>query len=92
MSRVRISTTVDQQRLAECRRLLDAPDSRLLDRALKALLDELHAAAELTALAREPYDDDADLTWVVSDGPPLPYNGRIPPEVVAIAKQRKRRR
>lgn len=92
MARVRISTTVDEERLAACRRLLNAPDSRLVDRALRALIDELEGAAELRALHEHPYEDDPDLAWTVSEGPALPYDGEVPKEVLARARALKRRR
>lgn len=91
MTRVRISTTVDAQRLAACRRLLNAPDSRLIDLALQALLDELEGIAELRALEAHPYEDDPDLNFEVPDGPPLPYDGAVPKEVLARARARRRR-
>lgn len=92
MSRVRISTTVDERRLAACRKLLGGPDSRLLDRALQALLDELEGEAERRALAEHPYETDPDLAFEVSEAPPLPYDGAVPKEVLAKARARRRRR
>lgn len=92
MTRVRISTTVDEGLLAVCRGLLKASDSRLIDRALQALIDELEGAAELSALEAHPYEDDPDLAWTVSEGPPLPYDGEVPEEVLARARARRRRR
>ena len=56
MSRVRVSTTVDEQRLTEARRAGgDQPDSVLLDAALRSFL-LLHRAAEVDAQYRA-YDD-----------------------------------
>ncbi|MEX2558137.1 MAG: hypothetical protein WEB06_21195 [Actinomycetota bacterium] len=92
MARVRISTTVDEARLARSRLLLDAPDSQLLDRALQALIDELEGVAEIRALESAPYEEDPDLAWEVSEGPPLPYDGAVPKEVLAKARARRRRR
>ncbi len=92
MSRVRISTTVDEQRLTTCRKLLDEPDARLIDRALQALIDELEGAAEVRALLAEPYADDPDLAGTVSMGPPLPYDGAVPKEVLARARAKRKRR
>jgi predicted metal-dependent phosphoesterase TrpH len=56
MSRVRVSTTVDEELLASARRAL-APltDAAVLDRALVALLDR-HRAAEIDA-AYAAYDE-----------------------------------
>lgn len=49
MSRVRVSTTVDEGRLANARRLRpDVPDAALLDEALEALVSR-HRAAEIDA-------------------------------------------
>lgn len=92
MARVRISTTVDEGKLAKSRRLFDGPDSRLMDRALQALIHELEGAAEVRALDAAPYESDPDLAWEVSEGPPLPYDGEVPKEVLAKAKARRRRR
>jgi hypothetical protein len=92
MARVRISTTVDEARLAKSRRLLEVPDSRLIDRALQALIDELEGTAEVRALESAPYEDDPDLAWKVSEGPPLPYDGAVPKEVLAKARARRRSR
>jgi len=92
MPRVRISTTVDQARLTRCRRLFREPDSRLIDRALKALIDVIEGEAEVRALEIHPYEDDPDLAGVVSEGPPLPYDGDVPKEIPARAKARRRRR
>lgn len=91
MKRVRLSTTVDAQQLATIRRLLDAPDSRILDRALKALVDQLEGEQELAALAALPYEDDPDLDWAPPPGGDLPYDGDVPAEVVQMAAQRHRR-
>lgn len=92
MSRVRISTTVDEERLSTCRKLLREPDGRLIDRALQALIDDLEEAAELRALEKHPYEADPDLAWKVSDEPPLPYDGTVPKEVLARVRARRRQR
>ena len=62
MSRVRVSTTVDQQLLTDARRVSgDQPDSALLDAALRSFLLR-HRAAELdaqyAAYDRQPLDED----------------------------------
>ena len=88
MSRVRISTTVDGDRLARGRRLVGASDSRLLDEALDALIE----AREREALRAQPYEDDPDLAMPDADGPDLPYDGTVPPEVLLLAEQRRRSR
>ena len=91
MNRVRISTTVDADRLRQCRQLLRISDSRLVDRALAALLQEIEAARESAALEKNPYEEDPDLSWEVPPGPPLPYDGDVPAEVVDLARRRRRR-
>jgi len=91
MKRVRISTTVDADRLEACRRLLKARNSQLVDRALSALIAELEAEHDLTALERALYDDDPDLAWQTPPVPDLPYNGRIPRAVTRLAAARRRR-
>jgi hypothetical protein len=49
MSRIRVSTTVDEERLATARRLRpDVADAALLDEALGALITR-HRAAEIDA-------------------------------------------
>lgn len=73
------------------RRLLGAPDSRILDRALKALIDEVEEVQELAALAAQPYEDDPDVSWAPVPGADLPYDGDVPAEVLRMAAQRRRR-
>lgn len=91
MSRERISTTVDRDRLEACRRLLGTSDSKLFDHALAALLDELEGERERQALAVMPYDDDADLAWEAPRAPSLPYEGEVPKDVQRLAAARRRR-
>jgi hypothetical protein len=91
MSRVRISTTVDAHRLAEARARLAVGDSELIDRALAALIDDLEAERERTALAERPYEDDPELAWQVPLGPDLPYDHDIPRAVLDLAADRRRR-
>ncbi|MBW3606436.1 MAG: antitoxin MazE5 [Actinobacteria bacterium] len=92
MPRVRISTTVDGDRLQRCRALLGVSDSQLLDRAIAALLDRLVAEHEVAALDAQPYETDPDLAWAPEPGPDLPYDGHIPEDVQALAAARRRRR
>jgi hypothetical protein len=92
MSRERISTTVDRERLTLCRRLTGANDSALIDRALAALLDALEAEREREALDAMPYAADAEVAWVTPDGPDLPYDGDIPNDVKRLAAKRRRQR
>lgn len=82
---------MDAQQLATVRRLLGAPDSRILDRALKALIDEVEEVQELAALAAQPYEDDPDVSWAPVPGADLPYDGDVPAEVLRMAAQRRRR-
>ena len=89
MSRVRVSTTVDGQRLARARELFGGSDSELLDRALELLVRQLDARRERAALVAQPYEDDADLSWEVPPGPDLPYDAEIPDDVMELARQRR---
>lgn len=89
MARVRISTTVNGERLETCRRMLGLPDSRILDRALAALLDRLETEKEVAALQAQPYEGDPDLAWQAPPGPDLPYDGEIPAEVRRLAQRRR---
>lgn len=91
MSRVRISATVDGERLEHLRQLTGTRDSQLLDAALAALLRQLITERERAALADQPYDDDPDLAWQAPSAPVLPYDGDVPPEVRALAATRRRR-
>lgn len=91
MSRERISTTVDSERLAQARRLLRVNDSRLIDQALDALVQRELSERELAAIEVKPYEDDPDLAWVAPDGPDLPYDGEIPADVRRLAARRRRK-
>lgn len=90
MNRVRISTTVDGERLARCRKLAGDGDSRMLDQALDALIDRLEGRREAEALDANPYADDPDLVWTAPEGPDLPYDGDIPLDVRQLAAKRRR--
>lgn len=90
MSRVRISTTVDAEQLERCRRVTGLATSRLVDRALRALAEELERERELAALDRLPYEDDTDLSWEAPPGADLPYDGAVPDEVRRLAAARRR--
>lgn len=89
MTRQRISTTVDGDRLERCRELLGVSDSELVDAALAALLRELLGARERAAIDARPYEDDEHLSWAVPPGPDLPYDGDIPDEVQGLSAQRR---
>jgi hypothetical protein len=92
MDRARISTTVNATALERARRLLPGNDSRLLDRALLALIEDLEGERELAALAALPYEDDPDLAWEVPPGPDLPFDGDVPEDVIELASRRRRGR
>lgn len=89
MARVRISTTVDGDRLQRCRALLEASDSQLVDRAIAVLLEQLIAEHELDALRAQPYEDDPEVAWAAEPGPDLPYDGDVPTDVQALAARRR---
>jgi hypothetical protein len=91
MPRTRVSTTVDADRLDRARALSGLPDSKLLDSAVAALLEQLEAEHELAALERAPYEHDEDVAW---DAPPvaLPYDGPVPDAVLDLARRRRERR
>ncbi len=89
MSRTRVSTTVDGERLAHARALFDGPDSELLDRALELLVRRLDAQRERAALSAAPYEDDPEVSWEAPPGPPLPYDGDVPDEVLELARERR---
>lgn len=89
MTRTRISTTVDTEQLDRARRTLGVPDSELVDRALAALLRELLGQHERRALADQPYEDDPGLAWQAPTGPELPYEGRVPEEVLRLVAERR---
>jgi hypothetical protein len=94
MMRMRISTTVDATRLRTARQLVRGRDSELFDKALAVLIDHLEAERERSALALHSYDDDPDLELPEAPADAvvdLPYDGRIPPAVVRLARQRRRR-
>jgi hypothetical protein len=91
MSRVRISTTVDRDRLATCRRLLGTNDSKLFDQALAALLEDLEGARERQALVVMPDHEGADFASEDPEPPSLPYEGEVPEDVQRLAAARRRR-
>jgi hypothetical protein len=92
MARIRISTTVDELRWAEAQRLLGASPSQIVDAALSALIEKIEEERERIALDRYPYEDDPDLSWEAPAGPQLPYEGEVPEDVLALARERRRRR
>ncbi len=90
MVRVRISTTVDSERWATARRLVDAPGSQIVDQALAALIDRIERDHEQAVLAAHPYESDQDLTWQAPTGTGLPYDGSVPSDVRELADRRRR--
>lgn len=83
---------MDAERLTVCRSLLAVPDSRLIDRALDALIEQVEAKREIEALEAAPYETDAALAWEAPPGPDLPYDGQIPQDVRRLAARSRRRR
>jgi len=69
--------------------MLDEPDSRILDRALAALIEVLEGTHEVAALTAHPYDDDAELSWAAPPVTALPYDGDVPADVAALAAARR---
>lgn len=82
---------MDGDRLARARSLIGTSDSKLLDQALGALVDKLEVERELRAISEHPYEDDPDLVWQAPEGPSLPYDGDVPPEVERLAAARRRK-
>lgn len=91
MRRERISTTVDGTTLQRARHLVPGPDSQLIDRALRALIEKVEAEQELAVLQALPYDQDPDLSWQAPLAPDLPYDGDVPEEVLQLARARRAR-
>lgn len=89
---MRISTTVDATSLRRARDLLPGADSRVLDRALLALIEHLEREREQAALLTHPYERDPDLAWQAPAGPDLPYDGDVPEDVLRLARRRRRAR
>ena len=87
--RVRISTTVDQERLNEARARSGDRDSELMDRALAALLDALDAEAELRALEVAPYALDPELAMPDAGAGADDYDGVVPSNIMRLAKRRR---
>ncbi|MGH3939227.1 MAG: hypothetical protein ACRDTG_11440 [Pseudonocardiaceae bacterium] len=90
MKRVRISATVDGERLEVAARLAGETGSQLLDRALTALIEQLESDRELAALTNHPYDEDPELAWEAPPGPDLPYDGAVPDDILELAQARRR--
>ena len=87
--RTRISTTVDQERLAAARVQTGLADSALIDLALEALLERAEREAEDRALNDQPYELDAELNALATGWPSLAptlddYDDAVPADVVAL--------
>lgn len=90
MGRVRISTTVDAERLQRCRQAVGAPDSQLIDRALAALEREVEHALERHILDADPYETEFDQGWQPPSAPLDTYDGPVPKDVLSLARRRRR--
>ncbi len=87
--RVRISTTIDGERLEAARLRSGRRDSELFDLALIALLDTLDQEDELRAIETQPYDRDPDLVLAVPQTFDERYDGAIPESVRLLAEERR---
>jgi hypothetical protein len=56
---------------------------------LACLLDEIETRQEHAALDEHPYEKDPDLNWEAPVGPPLPYDGTVPADVIELARRRR---
>ena len=95
MTRMRISTTVDADRLADARARSGLRDSELFDRALELLIRRLVIDAELSSLDRFPYELDSDLDVGDAPGDPegaLRYDGDVPERIQQLALERRAER
>ena len=84
MSRIRLSTTVDEVLLVTARaHRSGSSDAAVIDEALRALLDRDHAAdidASYTGYDDHPIDEpDAWVTWARSDVRPVRRDGLAEP-------------
>ena len=71
------------------------PDSELLDRALRLLVERAEDEAEDLAFTLRPYEADSELNalpdgWPEGAPPMDPYDGEVPADVVAIFAARAR--
>ena len=94
--RTRISTTVDDERLAAARKQTGLPDSQLIDLALASLLERAERDAEDSAFGEHPYELDPDLSglptgWPMSAPPLDDYDESVPTDVVALFASRRTR-
>lgn len=93
--RIRISTTVDHQRLMTARQQTGLPDAELIDLALGALLEQAERDAEDRAFNEHPYVADPDMNsfpvGLPAGAVPLDsYDEAVPADVLAFFKARVR--
>ena len=91
--RIRVSTTVDNERLTLARKQTGLPDSELIDLALEALLERAERDAEDLALGEHPYHRDSELIglpagWPASAPPLDDYDDAVPADIVALFASR----
>ena len=94
MTRVRISTTVDGERLRSTRALSGRPDSELFDRAPRLFIETDEAERERAALRALPYDEDPTRQPSILGAAAfvaLPYDGDVPADVLRLAAERRAR-
>jgi hypothetical protein len=87
---MRISTTVDADRLRRARSLAGLADSDLFDQALVLFLSAVEGERERAILREQPYHDDPELQLPEPDvDADLPYDGEVPDEVLRLAAERR---
>jgi hypothetical protein len=88
MTRARISTTVDAEKLADARARFGGRDADLFDQALELWLQTELIERERRAILARPYDDDPDLRVQSSEHTvaDLEYVGDPPESVLRRAK------
>ncbi len=92
MGRVRLSTTVDAELLAQARVLVPGKDAELLDLALAAIVRQRRTAREVEILRNSPYriDEQLDAIPAAPDFDELPFDLPVPPAIVELARARRR--
>jgi hypothetical protein len=94
MTRARISTTVDAEKLADARARFGGRDADLFDQALELWLRTELIEHERRAILARPYDDDPDLRVQTTEHTiaDLPYDGEPPESVRRLAELRRKKR
>lgn len=95
MTRIRISTTVDEEQLTRSRALVGGRDTDVLDAAFRALLEKHEAASDLVALNTWPYSADPEVEMPLSlsdDRDGLSYSGEVPTRIHEIAERSRAQR